>query len=471
MAQQASSVATFVFTDLEGSTRLWEEHPDTMGAALAEHDAILSAAITAHGGTVVKSMGDGGYAVFASPEAAVAAAASVTREFATRTWPGTGPLRPRIGIHTGEAETRDGDYFGPTLNRASRLMSAAHGGQVVLSSRSADLVRGALADDLMLLDLGEHRFVGLARPEHVYQLAIAGSRRLFPPLASLGAFPGRLDLPLPAFARGEEQLSGRTAELDHLRGVARQAAMGGRRTVVIGGEPGIGKTRLAGELARGATAEHAVVLYGRSDEEPLCAYQPFVEALRPFIAASSAWMLRECLHGLEQDLARLFPELVGRMPPTNGPGPSDPETARYRLFEGFATLLCAIATGQFTILVLDDLHAADKPTLQLLRHVDRATADARAAHHRVLSRRATTGRSPTHRLSRRSAPRRRRRAHIAEGSQRGAEQPSHRRSARVGRIAGVDWRTPRRDRGQPVLSRGARAPCDRDECATGPPHP
>jgi class 3 adenylate cyclase len=377
MTELPSGMVTFVFTDLEGSTRLWEDHPDEMGGALARHDAILREAIESHGGVVIKSTGDGGYAVFGAAPTAVAASVAAARALAGEKWGATGPLRARIGIHTGEAEARDGDYFGTTLNRAARLMAAAHGGQIVLSQLSAELVRDTLPDGLALLDLGEHRFAGLARTDRVYELAIAGLPSLFPPLQSLGAFPGLPALPEPSFARSREHLAGRGVELERLLEVLARADSGDRQVVVIGGDSGIGKTRLAGELARRARADGAVVLYGRCDEEPPCSYQPFVEALRPYIAACSPWTLRECLHGMEQDLARVFPELLGRIPQMLAPSPSDPETARYRLFEAFVTLFSAIAATQTTVLVLDDVECADKPTLRLLRHLERATADAR----------------------------------------------------------------------------------------------
>ena len=158
MPELPSGVVTFVFTDLVESTRLWDEYPDAMGAALARHDAILREAVEAHGGTVIKSTGDGGYAVFGSAHTAVATCVAAARALAAEPWGETGRLHARTGIHTGVAEERDGDYFGPTLNRASRLMSAAHGEQIVISQRTSELVRDALSDELMLIDLGEHRF-------------------------------------------------------------------------------------------------------------------------------------------------------------------------------------------------------------------------------------------------------------------------------------------------------------------------
>jgi class 3 adenylate cyclase len=128
-----SGTVTFLFTDIEGSTGLWEQHPDSMRVALARHDEMLPSAVTGSGGTVVKTTGDGVHAVFAEAAAAVGAAIEAQRRLGAEDWGALGRLRVRMGLHTGSAELREGDYFGPTLNRAARLMSAAHGGQVAVS--------------------------------------------------------------------------------------------------------------------------------------------------------------------------------------------------------------------------------------------------------------------------------------------------------------------------------------------------
>jgi class 3 adenylate cyclase len=372
MAALPSGTVTFLFTDLEGSTGKWERHPDEMRGASARHDALLRAAVEAQGGHVVKSTGDGIHAVFSAAPAAALAAMDAVGALSAETWEATGPLRIRVGIHTGEADERDGDYFGLALNRASRLMAAAHGGQVVLSQVTAELVRDALPEGLRLLDLGEHRLRSLERPEHIYELTVAGLDSQFPPLQSLHAFPGDVPLPAPSFARGDDGLAGRHDELERLGIAWRRARDGVRQLVFIDGEPGIGKTRLAGALARRAHDEGGVVLYGRCDEEAIVPYQPFVEALRPCVGAYAPSALRETLRGLEHDLVRVFPELSGRFPAAPAPTSGDPVAERYRLFEAITTLLTGIAATRCTALVLDDLHWADKPTLLLLRHLVRS---------------------------------------------------------------------------------------------------
>ena len=149
MAELPSGTVTFVFTDLEVSTRLWEQEPDAMRVALARHDAILRDLVDAHGGVVVKGRGDGVHAVFATADAAVRAAVDCERAMAAEPWSVSEPLRVRIGIHTGVAELRDGDYFGSAVNRAARLEAVAHAGQIVCSQATADLARDVLPDGVV----------------------------------------------------------------------------------------------------------------------------------------------------------------------------------------------------------------------------------------------------------------------------------------------------------------------------------
>ena len=156
---------TFLFTDLEGSTRLWEEQADAMRTALARHDEILRIAVEGHGGFVVKTTGDGVHAAFATAPDALDAAIDAQRTLAAERWSVVDTLRVRMGVHTGSAEYRDGDYFGASVNRAARVMAAAHGGQIVVSLATEELVRDLLPEPATLLDLGEHRLRDLARPE------------------------------------------------------------------------------------------------------------------------------------------------------------------------------------------------------------------------------------------------------------------------------------------------------------------
>jgi class 3 adenylate cyclase len=171
---------TFLFTDIEGSTRLWEQHPEAMAAALARHDALVIDTIQQHGGVVVKSRGEGDslFAVFARATVAVTAACALQQAILTEPWPAETPLRVRAALHTGEAQLREGDYYGAAVNRCARLRAAAHGGQVLLSRATQELVCDQLPPGVGLQDLGECRLRDLSRPERVFQWE--RSARFFP---------------------------------------------------------------------------------------------------------------------------------------------------------------------------------------------------------------------------------------------------------------------------------------------------
>src|SRR6188508_920510 len=173
MAELPSGTVTFLLTDVEGSTALWEAAPETMRVALARHDALFEDAVTRHDGVHIRPRGEGDsrFAVFASAPDAVAAAIAIQRAFAVEPWPTPRPVQVRIGLHTGEAELRDGDYYGSAVNRCARLRGIGHGGQILLSEATAALVRDALPARATLDDLGTHRLKDLTRPERVFQLA------------------------------------------------------------------------------------------------------------------------------------------------------------------------------------------------------------------------------------------------------------------------------------------------------------
>jgi predicted ATPase/class 3 adenylate cyclase len=234
LAQLPSGTVTFLFTDLEGSTRLWEEHPDAMGAALARHDEIVQDAVAGHRGYVVKTTGDGMHAVFGTAHDAVDAAVAAQLGLGLESWGETGPLRVRMGVHTCEAHYRDGDYYGSEVNRAARLMSVAHGEQIVVSAVTGALVRDGSVE---LVDLGEHRLRDLTVPEHVFQVQSPGLAADFAPLRSLDAFPGNLPLQVTSFVGRDDEL------------VALGEALEASRLVTVVGVGGVGKTRLALQVA------------------------------------------------------------------------------------------------------------------------------------------------------------------------------------------------------------------------------
>ncbi len=226
MTERPTGTMTFLFTDVEGSTRLWEDHPADMQVALELHDQILRSAIEARDGYVFSTAGDAFAAAFARADDAVEAARSAQDRLAAASWPAAAQIRVRMGSHTGEANERDGDYFGPSLNRAARIMSAGHGGQTLVSSTTAALIGAS-----ELVDLGEHRLKDLGEPEQIFQLIVAGAE--FAPLRTLSVV--RNNLPVQ-----RTQLVGRDADVDRVVGL-----VGESRLVTLTGIGGVGKTRLA----------------------------------------------------------------------------------------------------------------------------------------------------------------------------------------------------------------------------------
>jgi len=281
MTEIPAGSITFLFTDIEGSTRLWEEHPEAMSQALAQHDTLLRSFIESHNGHVFKTVGDAFCAAFADPSDAVSAALAAQQWIGAaasgvRESGGTGvmeygsigvvgaPARPetitpslhysttpsphhptipflkvRMAIHTGPAELRDGDYFGPSLNRAARLLSAGHGGQVLLSGTAKEALGSAMPAESSLADRGSHRLKDLQQPEQVYQLLHPGLPSDFPPLRSLSTHPNNLPQQVNSFIGREREM----AEVRCL--MARGPADGGSRLLTLTGSGGCGKTRLA----------------------------------------------------------------------------------------------------------------------------------------------------------------------------------------------------------------------------------
>lgn len=238
MSDLSTGTATFLFTDLEESTPLWERYRALMHELSVRHDTLIRRAIESHHGRVVKTTGDGFHAVFENATDAVAAAIAGQQAMLAESWPTeTGPLRARMGLHTGESRERDGDYYGPEVNRAARVVGLARGGEILLSQATVVLVRPEALPEVEFVDMGQHRLRGLAGLEQLFQLRHPDLPANFPPLESLSAFKHNLPVQRSTFIGREKELA-RVQDL-----------LSANRLLTLLGPGGTGKTRLMLEVA------------------------------------------------------------------------------------------------------------------------------------------------------------------------------------------------------------------------------
>src|SRR5688500_7212694 len=237
MSHLPTGTITFLFSDIEGSSRKWEQQPEAMRSALATHDRLLRETFEAQGGYVFKTVGDAFCVAFDTAQDAFTGALEAQRALHAADWSGIGELRVRMALHTGAAEHRDGDYFGPSLNRVSRILASAHGGQVLLSLPTEELVRDLLPTGVQLRHLGEHRLRDLARAEHLFQVVAPDLPSLYPALRSLESVPNNLPVQISSFVGREREM----LEVKRL--------LGSTRLLTLTGMGGTGKTRLSLQVA------------------------------------------------------------------------------------------------------------------------------------------------------------------------------------------------------------------------------
>jgi class 3 adenylate cyclase len=286
MPDLPTGTVTFLFTDIEGSTRLWEQHPEAMEAALARHDALAATVIQQHDGILVKHRGEGDslFAVFARAADAVTGAAMLQQVLNAEPWPAETPLRVRMALHTGDAALRERDYFGAAVNRCARLRAVAHGGQLLLSAATQELVRDSLPEGVSFRDLGEHRLRDLARPERVFQLLHPDLPADFPPLTSLNTLPNNLPQQVTSFIGREKEMAAVRRLLDTTR------------LLTLTGSGGTGKTRLTLQVA-------AELLEGDGDGVWLVELAPLAEpSLVPQAVATALGVREEPGRPLSQTL-------------------------------------------------------------------------------------------------------------------------------------------------------------------------
>ena len=239
-----TGTVTFLFTDIEGSTRLLQQLGDAYPALLSEHHRLLRAAVEAGGGVAIGSEGDSLFAAFGSASAGLVAAVEAQRALAAGSWPGDSEVRVRMGLHTGEALVRDGTYVGLDVHRAARIAAVGHGGQILVSESSRALVEQSLPSGVELRDLGRHRLKDLAQPERIFETVIAGLPSQFPPLRSLDATPNNLPTQLTSFI-------GRAREVAEARRLLSET-----RLLTLTGPGGAGKTRLSLQLAAEVASDY-----------------------------------------------------------------------------------------------------------------------------------------------------------------------------------------------------------------------
>jgi hypothetical protein len=308
---------------------------------------------------------DSTLSVFVRASQAVAAAVAFQRALASERFPGGVALPTRAVLHTGEAELRDGDNYGQTLNRAARLRALCRGGQILLSRATAELVADQLPGGATLVDVGVHHLRGLSRAQSVVAL-------LHPDLPTVPALARRAGHP------DGVAFVGRDAERAWLSAALGSALGGQGQLVLVAGEPGIGKSRLARELSEEAQADGWQVLWGRSwEEDGAPSFWPWVQVVRAWMADRGVEQLSSGFAGDASVLGQIVPELSERLPGLPAPPRLEPTLARFRLFEAVTNWLKRTAAQQPMVVVLDDLHRADPSSLLLVRFLARELGDAR----------------------------------------------------------------------------------------------
>ncbi|HEV7458948.1 MAG TPA: AAA family ATPase [Solirubrobacteraceae bacterium] len=354
----ATQTVSLVFTDLVGSTA----HASRLGADSAdalrrEHFGILRDSIGHCGGEEVKNLGDGVMASFDRVASAVACAIGMQQRIDQRNRQASPPLEVKIGVAVGDAVGEAGDWFGAPVVEAARLCEAAEGGQILVTEAVHLLTAGVDAPSMQPVGPLDLKGLSDSMPAWSVEWERLPLQTGAPPL------PPRLrDVP-------DGEFVGRVAEREQLDAAWAQAREGERRLVLVCGEPGIGKTRLAADLAHEARRGGATVLYGRCDDDAGVPYQPWREALGHLVELGSDELLRQHVEVHGGELARLVPGLQERFDAVPEPQATDPETERYLLFGAAVELLRQASGVTPVLLILDDLHWATRPTLGLLKHL------------------------------------------------------------------------------------------------------
>ncbi|HEV3233430.1 MAG TPA: AAA family ATPase [Candidatus Dormibacteraeota bacterium] len=371
-----AGTVTLLFTDLVGSAGLIDQLGDESAELVRRtHFRLLRDAVKQHGGSEVKNLGDGLMVAFASAvdglDCAITIQQTVSHHNASAD-ASEQALAVRIGLHIGEPIRDEDDYFGTSVAVAKRLCDQAGAGQVLVSQLVRALVgsRGGF----QFTDLGPMALKGLADPVGVHELAW----EIPQPAAVIPLPPGLAGVRPIVGGRGvSDVFVGRSGDVAELMRAWEEARLGRTQMGFLAGDAGIGKTRLASEFARKVNEEGGLVLYGRSNEDILVPYQPFAEGLDHYVGTSSPMELRTQLGSTANILVRMVPRVGERLPGLLPAPDVDPEESRYRLFDAVARTLRAISEAKPLLLVLDDLHWADRASLLLLQFLAQRLPDAR----------------------------------------------------------------------------------------------
>lgn len=374
-----------LFTDVEGSTQLLRDLRDDYAGLIAEHHQIMREALAANGGEEVDTEGDGFFAVFTDATAAMSCTVAAQRALLAGTGPGR-PLKVRMALHWGGVRRGPTGYIGMAIHEAARVSAAANGGQVVVTAAVAAQVAERPATDVRLVELGLFRLKDFPEPQRLFQVdhpdlpmdsrPLRGTRALGSAAVSARSFADALSasvtsspVSFPTLLNRARQgpFLGRSEELARLH-----AGVGdgpGWRMVAVGGEPGVGKTRSVAELASTLHGEGATILFGRIPEAAVAPFQAMVEALRGYVATAPPGAVPA--DASMSELARIVPEIPAAS--RGAAAEADDALSRYRLFEAIGWVLDSAAADRPVLVVLDDLHWADGPTLALLSHLLRGS--------------------------------------------------------------------------------------------------
>ena len=355
----STQTVTVLFTDMVGSTELASRlSPQEADRVRQAHFSLLRQALAASGGTEVKNLGDGLMAVFGSPSGAVAAAVAMQQAVEQDNHRLAEPLGLRVAMSCGEVTVEDNDYFGDPVVEAARVCALCEGGQILVTETVKTLAGRRCPHPFSVL--GDRELKGL--PDAVTVCEVG-----WEPIAESAGMP--LPDRLEASANSFFGFLGRQQERQRLIEAVKQAAESNHSTILLSGEPGIGKTSLCTEVAKEAHDLGIPVLYGRCDEDLVASYQPFAEALSYLVIHASDSRLQDHVADSGGSLLTLVPALAKRLPDVQPTQSADPDSERVRLFGAVVNLLALASADHGLLLVLDDLHWADKASLQLLRHV------------------------------------------------------------------------------------------------------